>query len=72
MPHNMSHDLQPFVTYTKCEIIHKCYEAISFVARLFLVTKRNVEGAKYVGSKRRELVVWEGKDVGFVNFTFSF
>jgi len=51
----------------------ECYEATSFVARLFLVTKRTVEGAKYVGSKRREcLVVWEGKGVGSVNFTFSF
>jgi len=26
----------------------ECYEAISFVAKLFLVTKRIVEGAKYV------------------------
>jgi hypothetical protein len=51
----------------------ECYEAISFLAGLFLVTKRIVEGAKYVGLKRRKcLVVWEEKDVGSVNSTFSF
>jgi hypothetical protein len=51
----------------------ECYEAISFVARLCLVTKRTIEGAKYVGLKRRKcLVVWEEKDVGSMNSTFSF
>jgi hypothetical protein len=33
----------------------ECYEAISFVARLFLVTKRTIEGAKYVGLKKEKM-----------------
>jgi hypothetical protein len=39
----------------------ECYEAISFVARLFLVTKRTIEGAKYVGLKRRKCFLLFGK-----------